>query len=321
MRQNFFFLIFFWSCTLFAGDDFSLVFIHMGEKAPPFAEIALYQTRLFNPDCPIYFLTDESVIREKQEWEEKFQIRFVNYHTFRPHRYHKIFFRRLRSGKELKDLSPMLATVLCSMERFFLLEEFMRTYRLGDVIQIETDNMIYVDFRDIIDEMKNCYKGIGVPFDSYQRAIAGVMYIAERKNLQQLLHIIMKDCSTTHQDFMAFGTYLENHGPIDTLPVLMPGYAEEKKLSFFSRHAEHFNSLFDAAAVGQYLGGTPHGDAPGFINPDAVYNVGEWKLFWELDACGRKVPYVQYRRHVYRMNNLHIHSKNLSPFLSKEIEY
>jgi hypothetical protein len=89
----------------------------------------------------------------------------------------------------------------------------------------------------------------------------------------------------------------------------------------FCNHFEKFHSIFDAAAIGQYLGGTDpwHGHSnPGFINESCVFNPTNFKFLWKKDEQGRKIPIIEYQNQQWKINNLHIHSKNLSQFKSNE---
>jgi hypothetical protein len=73
---------------------------------------------------------------------------------------------------------------------------------------------------------------------------------------------------------------------------------------------ETFNSIFDGAAIGQYLGGI-HSDPnlKGFINEKTVFNVAKYNYIWENDE-----PFMVYLDNKIKINNLHIHSKNLKQF-------
>ena len=91
----------------------------------------------------------------------------------------------------------------------------------------------------------------------------------------------------------------------------------------YTNHFYLFNSLFDAAAFGQYLGGEDPRNghsAPGFINESCIFNPSHFTYTWEEDDQGRLVPYAHYKNEKVRINNLHIHSKNLAPFYSLRSE-
>jgi hypothetical protein len=85
---------------------------------------------------------------------------------------------------------------------------------------------------------------------------------------------------------------------------------------------EQFQSLFDAAPLGQFLGGTPGGDGPGiayryhWIGRDLLD--GRFAIEWEQDHEGRRIPRVIDRYdggRAWKLNNLHVHSKRLEDFV------
>jgi len=78
--------------------------------------------------------------------------------------------------------------------------------------------------------------------------------------------------------------------------------------------------LFDGAAIGQYLGGVDprnQKSKPGFINESCVFNPSRFLFEWIKDDKGREIPYAIFKDCKYRINNLHIHSKNLAKFKSR----
>ena len=88
----------------------------------------------------------------------------------------------------------------------------------------------------------------------------------------------------------------------------------------FSLNYEKFRTIFDAAAIGQYLGGVhAHGDADltiGFINESCVFDCSKLKFEWRKDYQGRYVLVGIYDGEEFFVNNLHIHSKHLKLFYS-----
>ena len=117
---------------------------------------------------------------------------------------------------------------------------------------------------------------------------------------------------------------------INNLPIIFPEYTKTFKLGSTSRHkvknskdyyhnVEHFDSIFDAAAIGQYLGGIDpmhKNSEPGFINETCIFNPSKCTFDWQLDEEGRKIPLIGCNGRQYKLNNLHIHSKALYKFAS-----
>lgn len=89
-----------------------------------------------------------------------------------------------------------------------------------------------------------------------------------------------------------------------------------------SKNLPKIGYLFDPAFWGQYVGGTPHGDGPGFsaahhwIGHDLC--AGRYSIAWEIDELGRKVPFVTAHEDPnakWPIFNLHIHSKKITDFV------
>jgi hypothetical protein len=87
----------------------------------------------------------------------------------------------------------------------------------------------------------------------------------------------------------------------------------------YSENYDEFNSLFDPASYGQYVGGTMNG-VPG-AKPQDHY-IGrlleqhpDYTVVWKQEKQGR-VPYFKYDGQEVKINNLHIHSKNLNLYVS-----
>jgi hypothetical protein len=88
-----------------------------------------------------------------------------------------------------------------------------------------------------------------------------------------------------------------------------------------SKDFEKFDSIFDPAAWGQYVGGTQN-EGPGAkpldhdISRMLIANP-TFDVIWKEDEEGRRIPYFTYHGKDVKINNLHIHSKNLYKYTSK----
>ena len=110
----------------------------------------------------------------------------------------------------------------------------------------------------------------------------------------------------------------------------MPQYTQEHGLvsrhghrtetsETFSCNIDLFKSLFDGAAIGQYLGGEDPRNGPngsGFVNESCLFHADRLQYEWQQDSEGRWIPFARYQQQLWQVNNLHIHSKRLDPFYS-----
>jgi hypothetical protein len=88
--------------------------------------------------------------------------------------------------------------------------------------------------------------------------------------------------------------------------------------AFVSRGWSQFGGyIFDAAAIGQYVGGVDprncQGDTRGFVNETCVIKYAdEGVVIWKTEDDNVKRPFLQRNNHqVIPIFNLHIHSKAL----------
>ena len=122
----------------------------------------------------------------------------------------------------------------------------------------------------------------------------------------------------------AEGAYL-----IDHLPIVPPDYPAPLRSelghvpadpSRYSAHFDALNYIFDGAALGQYFGGVDPRNAPppsnGFVNPSTVFDTRLLNPHMISDNEGRKIPVVETASGIVRVANLHMHSKDLRPFMS-----
>lgn len=339
--------VFLFSLRLVAAEELSpLIFIHFGSEFPDHLETALYQARLFNKDCPFYILGSAQAIQKKEDFVDKYQVTFVDYTTLPKSELYKhfILFKKPRSQKALKKLD--YRTGMYSAERYFLLYEFMKKFELKDVVYIENDIMLYTDIQSLMPILKKHYQNMAVTFDSSYRGIASFFYIASAASILPLNQVTSYWYNKWRcPDFICLMKCYKDYGKdvIAHLPILPPDYASTKGLrdpihkyainfqliqlstelvadESYSQLYDAFHSLFDAAALGQFFGGTPDGCPSGFRNPHCVFDPMDFKYSWEKDNQNRWVPYLHYLDKKYRVNNLHVHVKELEPFLSDNDE-
>ncbi len=309
----------------------SIVYVHLGPKIPGYLPAAITQARYFNPDSPIYLIANQAALgRIPDELKESRAI-LVPAESLPRTVAHETFRRLSRLDRTSRDGFWMFAT-----ERFFYLCALMQEKELTDVFHLEYDNMLYFDVSKTLPAFQEFYQGkIAATFDNDKRCIAGCMYISDTAPLERFLHFVATKSRLNFNDmeFLAEFKGMDDGAYIDNLPIVMPSYGSDRPLVSPHGHragrpedySKHFNELrlvFDAAALGQYLGGIDPRNgpsAPGFINESCVVNPSDFQYSWEADAEGRLVPMMAYKNEKYPIANLHIHSKNLKQFDSRRI--
>jgi len=76
--------------------------------------------------------------------------------------------------------------------------------------------------------------------------------------------------------------------------------------------------IFDAAAIGQYIGGVDPrnipGDTRGFINETCVVKYNDFTIEWTCGDDGIKRPFLCHENNKIPIFNLHIHCKRVSDY-------
>ena len=199
----------------------------------------------------------------------------------------------------------------CSM-RFVYIYEYMKKNNITDVIHIENDIMIYENLdniKDIFDKDK-----IYLSFDNIDRVIPSIMYINNYSNLK----IILDNYDIKSNDMVNLGKYY-NSPLVEPFPIISIDNDE----NYFNKNFKYFNSIFDGAAMGQYLGGIDKLNDPnntiGFINETCIIKYNNYKFHWKkINELWN--PYLEINNNLIKINNLHIHSKALEKFLSDNPE-
>ena len=196
--------------------------------------------------------------------------------------------------------------------RFFVIYSFMCKYLISDVIHIENDVLLYYNC-DTLEPNLDKNK-IYIPFDCFKRNMCSIMYIPSSQILKQVLDYY--DFNVNHM--YNFATILEKTNLIDNLPI---GTTDlySRELQFVTKNYDKFNVIFDAAAIGQYLGGVdPLNDTLGtigFINETCIIKYNNFNIHWKYEE-GIHKPFIN----DIPIFNLHIHSKQLEHFTNYECD-
>jgi len=194
-----------------------------------------------------------------------------------------------------------------AMMRFFYIYEYMAFKGLTDIFHIENDILIYMDFLAFLEKFQE--KQMWCVMDSDRRCVPSFLYFKNKEILEKLLNTCVQQSSSNVSDMFALGKFRnENTSAVGNLPII--GSYVDPIDPMFSEHASKFQCIFDAAAVGQYIGGVDPKNDPkdstGFINEVCPFKCNKVTIEWKDTK-----PYLNGMPLV----NLHIHSKNLKKWM------
>lgn len=307
-------------------ESINVVQVHLGGAVPAYLYDQARQTRLFNPDTPLYLILDDDALIDVATVRE-LNIIVVRRGAIVRCKNHARFGRRNRLKR--RGLGGFW---LFASERFFVIESFLAACELQNVVHMENDVMLYASLGSLLPAFLEHSPRIGVTMDSERRCIPGLVFIRDRDALSAMNgHIIDHSLRQRHTDMEALASFMAAAAPdaCSPLPVVPAGYARRFGLRnaegvpgtspWYEAGFERFGGVFDAAALGQFLGGIDtrgeERDTRGFVNETAVYDPRNFNLHWKVEA-GLRRPYGMVGGVEFPVFNLHIHSKKLAEFSS-----
>ena len=197
--------------------------------------------------------------------------------------------------------------------RFVAIYAYMKQYNIVNILHLENDVLIYKNV-DTINFHNN--NKLLLTMDSENRCIPGLMFIPNNEILKKCLDIFNPNLN----DMQNFSNCYYNLSEyIDTLPIFIETNETNDNITkLITKNFKHYNCIFDAAAMGQYLGGVDPrnipGNTKGFVNETCIIDYSKYKFIWK-DENNQKIPYIIINAIEYSIVNLHIHCKDLKAFL------
>ena len=293
---------------------YNIILVHIGSDFCDYLNDCILQIRKTNK-CKIYLLISEK--HNDRIVDKNVVIGNLEYINISDK--HKKFNEVTKLDKNFRNGFWKSAT-----ERFFYIEDFVYEYSLTNIFHLENDNLIYFDINDKINIFENNYN-IGAVFDNDIRCIPSFMYFKDINYISEMTEFILY--KNTNNDMESIAMFKKYNINISNLPILPNFYDKEfKSLNGlftddklqYSNNFNLFNSIFDGACIGQYIGGVDprnqSGDTRGFINESCIFNVMNFNFVFENDN-GIMSPFAIIDNNKIKINNLHIHSKNLKKYI------
>jgi len=206
-------------------------------------------------------------------------------------------------------------------ERFFLIEELVDKFSLENIFHIENDILLFFQIENLIGVFESEYDFASV-FDNDNRCIPSFVYFKNLDSVKKLCKFINLSNQTNDMRLLSDYRYVVKNCP--NLPIIPESFEyplvsktglTTRNPRAYSNNFKLFDSIFDAACIGQYLGGVDSrntsGNTIGFINESSILNPSFFKYRFINDTEGRKIPYIEHKGEYIKINNLHIHSKEL----------
>jgi hypothetical protein len=314
------------------ADGHAIVFVHLGRALPPWLPRAMFQARIFN-SCPIYLAAEAAALGSAAGLCGVTLLALEDLgHGEKQKAFGEVSFfdRTFREG-----------FWTYTTERFFVLERVMKSLGLTRIVHLENDVLLYADLGALVPKLASLYPRLAAPFDHDWRCVPGFFYAGSPGALSKLTAFILAAATTLKNlpaeqlrdvsDMMLLADFSHRSGDgCGRLPVVPPDYPGPLRNALgesaanpaaYWQNFDQLGMVFDAAAIGQYLGGLPAYSRPGptrgFINEGAVYDARLLRPRMMVDENGLRRPLIETASGVHPVASLHVHSKELEEFLSR----
>ena len=225
---------------------------------------------------------------------------------------------------------------LKTLERFFVLEQFMKKYDVDSLMHAELDQLLFG-----LDKLEKVLKeqnrdGLYIPMHKMDEAIASLIYIQNSKILSSLLNFAQSSIFPNEMKLIAdWGNqYPDQIFGLPTLASELIPYSELKNVKILNTNT--VKGIVDGAQLGQWVAGIDPRNVPirnrptnMFVespNPLMLDNVHMNNLKFLLDGEENNLQVKYMDEPPYRLFNLHLHAKihqnllNLDPSVAQLID-
>ena len=203
----------------------------------------------------------------------------------------------------------------------------MKLKSLTNVFFVELDNLVYDDPRAWVDQFSR--KDAAYMFDNNDRFASGVCYFKHNDIIHKLnryfLHYIQTTTTFVNEMTALYEYFQANKNDIQILPT---HWKSTNVNEIAHEHYDIYNhSIFDAAALGIFIGGIDPHHSGGVLTKGqksiwSAIDYSKYTYEWRKDKQGRNIPFVWNPEDKcwVKINNLHIHSKQLVDCLSAPLD-
>jgi hypothetical protein len=294
------------------------IFLSFIGKLPNYILCTLHQIRIYS-DLPIYLIYDDY----NSQYIDKiktYNITLIKYNTVNQG-YEKLKIYQ-KKFYVVHGLGNRKFLFFRSFERFYIIENAMKLYKLNNILHIEIDNLIYDDPKKWMNIFEKNNVQISFSHENVNMSSAGIIYFKDINSI----HLLNNYFDNYYLDNPSVKFYKE-------MEALYMFYLKHKEICFilpsmhwndsnFPKLHENFSkfgSIFDPASYGVYLLGSDTFHTGGKI---IKYKKNHWgyinptkNIQW-LNDGNKKKPYIMDNEKKILINNLHVHSKDLISGLS-----
>jgi hypothetical protein len=301
-------------CTDITAYPGHIVFVHVGPNQPRLClSDAADQAFEEDPDALVWIFTERDYgprIQGRMKYGSATRVRFVFTDEVPVLSLHEEFREKRKFPPGGGDFWRVTS------ERFYYLHDLMLHLNLRVVVHLESDVMIYAPLTALINSKRGSATVL-YPLDK-TRGIASVLFIQDAIACALLCrHGI--DYPTKHDMDLLEKFYQANkRAEVASLPTIPETICLTHGLDYqrYARPRSEGWGIFDAAAIGQFLGGIDpihdRRDTRGFVNEESPIEPKKLAVSWTIEQAKRRP--ISAATEPENIRNLHIHSKRTGTY-------
>jgi FkbM family methyltransferase len=302
-----------------AAAKMNIAYTFIG-SLPHYALDTVHQLRLFY-NGPIYFILNDYENPIIDVLKNKYNVEIIRYDTVYHQEFNDIVTKTYNRFCIVDSLKGREKIFIYSFERFFVLYNLMKQRNMSNIFFLEIDNLIYDNPINWLKEFSK--KEMAYMYDNHERFASGVCFIKSHIFLQNFLDHCIDFILHTNMFVSEMGAlytfYQKNKENIQMLPIHWSDTSIP--IEAYESFELYNNSIFDSAGIGVYIGGADPKHTGGVIkkghkNQWSFIDYTKYQYRWEKDEKERNIPYIWNGNEWLQLNNLHIHSKDLSTYIS-----
>ena len=273
-----------------------LIFVYLGNKLPEYVKYSMLLA-CETSHCDVVLLSEVALDIRKDNYKNILIQSFYDYSEF------------IETAKSLNfDKDFWDGFWLKTLERFFVLKQYMKCFEINKCFHAEVDNIVF-NLSGLSQKLYSIGEYIFIPKPSHDIAIASLIYINNIKSIEMLCDYA-KEKSNATNEMQILASFI-NRFP-DCAKALPTDMAFNEDIDFEYISLELSGGIFDAAAIGQWLFGVdPRNIAKPifnrFKNESVDYDIE--KLRFILDKKQKRFYCENEDFGTVNIYNLHIHSK------------
>jgi hypothetical protein len=196
--------------------------------------------------------------------------------------------------------------------RFFIIDNYAKKYQIESFFHIENDIALFSNLINIKQYLETSTYDIAIIMDSPVRCVPSLIWYKNSIASTRLGNYIYNHNYVDDMKNLAI-FFHQNRNTVINLPITPLEIIDTQHNINFSSIYPEILSIFDGAAIGQYLYGTDQSNSiksgSGFINETCVVD------YSKFDIYNKPEPYIRLNSFEVKINNLHMHCKNLKQLL------